>query len=452
MVRPKSAATAQGWLHCLCRRMGLSLVFGGQLCIAMVSTGSTAVPANGTSFLTKFCFDFDRHSAAGYFNITLHAPGRLQGEGLRLLLLDDQASSYPDASGAWDAYSCDEKLAHARWSQQLLNLTSGEEYGILLPITEKLRPRWWFAVLLDCSGIGATISYQVHTWNPLHGWQEEFSHDQYGVLQMCVALLTTYCLVGLAQFRATAAHRVHSTDRHPLIQVLNSGIACASLAMFFFICHYAVFARNGVGVVVVYALAKFCQALSKCIVLSILLLTSQGHCISHAMNAHDVRRLLRMLTPFFLACVGLELWGEFANSRKYTTSFVYSTPLGRILIFGDLLFLALYAMNFQESYHSEQDADKLRFYRAWGPLCVAWFMVLPVVTGLAHFVAPWVRFMIVMGASNVAHALMYAVLVAGLWPSANQMFFLLHETELICVDDDDSYESWKPLADHAVLE
>mmetsp|Transcript_105961 Transcript_105961/g.341876 ORF Transcript_105961/g.341876 Transcript_105961/m.341876 type:complete len:445 (+) Transcript_105961:49-1383(+) len=441
-----------GWRHCLHIHAGLAMLLGGQLGTAMASTGWTTLRPNGTSFLAKFCFDFDRHSTAGYFNVTLHTLAHSEVADLRLLLLDDQASSYPDAPGAWDAYSCEEKLAHARWSRPVSkSLTSMEGYGWLLPISEKLRPRWWFVVLLDCSGSGAIISYNVHAWNPLHGWQAEFSHDHYGVLQMCASLLILYCLVGLAQFRAFASHCAHSTDGHPLIQVLHAGIACSSCAMFLFICHYGVFARNGRGVVFLYAMAKCCQAVSKCILFSILLLTSQGNCISRAMNAHDVRRLLRMVTPFFLTCVGLELWGEFADSRKYTTDFVYSTSLGKLLVYGDLLFLALFVVNIRESYTSEQDVDKLRIYRVWGSLCVLWFLVLPSVTVLAHFVAPWVRFLVAMGASSFAHVLMYSVLVVGLWPSAGQSYFVLYETELVCVDDGDSHGSWKPLAGDSVL-
>ncbi|CAE8698876.1 unnamed protein product, partial [Polarella glacialis] len=59
-----------------------------------VTRGYTRVPSNGTSFLSKFCFDFDKEATAGYFDVVLHRKSSALAADSNatalLLFLDDQ--------------------------------------------------------------------------------------------------------------------------------------------------------------------------------------------------------------------------------------------------------------------------------------------------------------------------------------------------------------------------
>ena len=47
-------------------------------------------------------------------------------------------------------------------------------------IYESVRPRWWYAALVDCSGYSRVIDYTVHMTNIHLGFLEEFSMDRVG--------------------------------------------------------------------------------------------------------------------------------------------------------------------------------------------------------------------------------------------------------------------------------
>lgn len=285
---------------------------------------------------------------------------------------------------------------------------------------EHLRPRWWYVAIADCSGNDFPVQYSLHMLNPLLTWEEEFSMDHHGILMICFFLLCLYSLIGMAQLQANkinadtgAFHRVE----HPLVRILTIGIMCAAAAMLSYCIHYVCFAMNGRGLLLMYVLGKLCQTISKFLLMSILLLISQGRCISYSLSKGDLIQLVQLLGPFFCLCFGLELWGHFAESRNYTTGFVYASHWGTILIIVDLLWLAVYFKSLHIVHAAEFDTAKQFFYRVYCTLYGCWFLVLPLVTLISCFIAPWVRFKVAMVIVNLAQALMFSTLVIGLWPT-----------------------------------
>merc|ERR1711881_372225 len=98
------------------------------------------------------------------------------------------------------------------------------------------------------------------------------------------------------------------------------------------------FARSGHNHAVLYIVGKFFKVLSKCLLVSILMLLSQGICISRQLCSQslwkvsrDLWKVSRLVAPFFVACLLLEVWGEQNQSRNYTTSFVYDTWFGGVI-------------------------------------------------------------------------------------------------------------------------
>merc|ERR1719296_227386 len=131
----------------------------------------------------------------------------------------------------------------------------------------------------------------------------------------------------------------------------------------------------------------------------------------------DVWRMLRLLGPFLVSCLVLELWADNAASQTYTTDYVYTTPCGWMLVSVDLLFLGLYVSSLRRTLASEGSQEDRQFYRTWGFAYALWFLALPVVALLARIaLAPYAWFLVSMAVKKGCTAVVYASLVAGFWP------------------------------------
>jgi len=173
-------------------------------------------------------------------------------------------------------------------------------------------------------------------------------------------------------------------------------------------------------------LAQLLGVSSNFLLASLLLLVSQGKCVSYIMVASDAWRMLRLLGPFSFSCFSLELWAEYSLSRNYTTDYVYTTPCGWAVICVDLFLLGIYLRNLRETYLAERGHEDGVFYRTWGLVYGVWFLALPIMAVLAQAVlAPYAWFIVSVGVKKGATALVYAALVVGLWPGNARTYFRL---------------------------
>lgn len=234
----------------------------------------------------------------------------------------------------------------------------------------------------------------------------------------------------LALVQGCAITQRGESAKHPLRRLLFAAIVVACCGMLATVVDGLWFAHHGQSQDAVYLMGKFFKVFSKCSLVAILMLLSQGICISRQLCAENLRQVSRLVAPFFAACLLLELWGEHAQSRNYTTGFIYGTWFGGALILADLGFLALYLKNLHLSYLSETDIDRQRVYRSWGLLYSCAFIVLPFATVLSFILAPWVRAETIFLVTNGVHACMLASLVAGLWPQQAHKFFCIDNPEL----------------------
>lgn len=396
-----------------------------------IAAGSVKVPSQGSVFLDKFCFDYAKNRTAGFVDVTLHSSSDAGLRQLSLALYDDQSSSFPGQTDAFLSLSCDEQLLHARWYNSIITEAStAKGYHITMPLTERIRPRWWYVALVNCGAQDIDMTYTIHMWNPLHGWEHEFPVDHYGVMQLCIVFLIVYIILLVIEFMAVDINKKEGKETHPLVQCVTASLALSVKQMLLLSIHYICFAWTGQGSLFLYTWAKFARALSKLFLMMGLLLISEGRCISSSIMPGDMGRMFRTLGPFMALCLGLELWSEFGSMRNYTTDYVYSTTPGQLLIFVDVCLLCLYSVNLHRSYRGELDEGKRFFYSSWGSIYGVWFLVLPVTTIVATFLPPWGRFCEVFTVSHVVHICMYGVLIRGLWPSRRHSHFVLETIEL----------------------
>eukprot|EP00930_Biecheleria_cincta_P014557 TRINITY_DN12478_c0_g1_i1.p1 TRINITY_DN12478_c0_g1~~TRINITY_DN12478_c0_g1_i1.p1 ORF type:complete len:511 (-),score=77.47 TRINITY_DN12478_c0_g1_i1:167-1651(-) len=416
-------------------------------CKALVEKGTAVVPANSTIFLAKFCFSFnpldswsydergeieydESKAESGQFDIEIKSPYLEHGQEVHVLLFDDEAHSYPGPSGQWDSLSCHERIRHAKSSYKLSN--GGGHF--LVGLREKLRPRLWYVALADCSGSGLkSVEYQVHATNELYGWAAEFSTDRRFALAafsiLCIVLL---CLAA-AQLRANAVLAALSQNdsagskaAHPFARILLAGIMFELSACILEVIHLLIFAGNGHGQPVLHASSLLLSTSANFTLTSLLLLVSTGKCVSFKMVMADAGRMCKLLGPFYLACLFLELWGDFATTRMYTTNFAYTTPCGWVIVLVDLGLLLAYVRNLRATLSLDGGRANSGFYRTWALAYGLWFLALPFSAVLSQAVlAPYVWYPVSLGITKTSTILVYLALVVALWPENTKTHFKL---------------------------
>lgn len=424
---------------CACRWALLALVGAtcGSVANASIVSGHEDVTPWSTVFLSKFCFGFHpgpEFTAAGYVNVSLRISPHRDGGQILFLLFDDQAKSYPGDTAVWEKMTCEERVKHARLHRVLKTSTYRTTTSELLtPLSEKIRPRWWYTAISDCSGDGFSLDYVVHTWNPLSGWEREFSMDIHGLFGFCLFFLVFDLGIAIAQGVANTMNAETGKQRHPLLRILTTGIYSAFGSVLVFAVYYYRFAKSGLGSVSLYGLGKLLHTQSKLMLASIMMLVSRGRCISGPMSWQDIFWLSNRLLPFFALCFAFEIWGECAEVRRYTTGYVYATPPGFFLVAADLLLLGIYLKNLLRTRESELDPQKRSFYKYWGSCFACWFLCLPAVALLGVGFAPWERTRLCWFTSHAAHSVTFLALVVALWPSRKPSLFVLDELEMATV-------------------
>lgn len=394
--------------------------------------GETTVKPNGAAFIGKFCFDYDvKLNNSGEVDFTMLSADPAKGL-VKILLLDDQRESYPDGNSRWPGFSCDgERLKVAAKTQTTVPLEQLRNDGRLHTyIVERIRPRWWFVVVLDCSGIQRTISYDLHMINVKSGWLRELSLDRCGIAAIAI-FCGVYTIICLAQLYAVfRTSEMVARTKHPLRLLLTFGICAAVWGMAFFLLDSILFAIRGVETFLLYLASRVLKAWSKFTLLLILLLLSKGCGVSRDLRPRDIWQGSFLIGPFLLICIWLEMYGEYDQSRKYTTDFVYRTWVGGLLVLADLVLLVIYGLNVRTSYQLESSQDKKMFYSTWGSAYSLAFLTLPIAVLISPWFSAWVRSEVLFLINNITHSILLSLLVAGLWPENSQTPFCIDNKDL----------------------
>mmetsp|Transcript_52188 Transcript_52188/g.93611 ORF Transcript_52188/g.93611 Transcript_52188/m.93611 type:complete len:456 (+) Transcript_52188:64-1431(+) len=397
--------------------------------------GSIEVPRFGVEFLSKFCFDSapdaDTGDHVGLVEAMLHSS--YPGEGkMEMVLFDDEDKSFPTYSAeALSAFHCKSSaLESASKFTRTINVTFLKD-GVSphSNINQKIRPRWWFVALVDCSGEARTVDYSVHMTNPRKGWLQELSMDRFGP-RLIGLFLFAYTVLAICQiFAVMKPSAVMSTaERQHFMRLSLTYVILAALAgMLFLLLNTFYFIRFGLDQSALYMVAKLFRTSSKYSLLCIIHLLAMGRCISMPLHGRDVWKSVRMYLPVCIASFSLEVWGEYSQSRQYTTDNVYITQFGRMLVIMDLVLLVIYLKHTHSSWAAETDRVKRGFYQKWCVTYSAAFLVLPVTTFLSLLLSPWVRAEVLFVVSNSCHTMLLALLVIGLWPEKTQPFFNLDD-------------------------
>lgn len=181
----------------------------------------------------------------------------------------------------------------------------------------------------------------------------------------------------------------------------------------------------------VYVAGKLSKWTSKLLLTAAIMLMSKGFAVSRPFHTEHLARACCLLAPLFVGCFALDIGGEYAQSRRYTTDSMFCSRYGAVLVLLDIGLLAAFARGLHRSHSAEADPVKRGFYAAWGPVYAAAFCVLPVATLVAYLVSPWVQVRVVYFLTNAVHASLLALLVISVWPERSLPALCLDNPELV---------------------
>lgn len=371
-------------------------------------------------------------------DINLKTEHMSRSRKMHLALFDDEAESYTGPTSAWGALTCEERMKHAKEFETVDWTRASWERGqqVVFYVRQRLRPRWWYVALLDCSGDDIEVEYTIRLTNPSYGWAAEFSTDRRYTLHVWLALAAAYAALA-------AADSASGKAAHPFTRLLAAGVLLALGEAVCSVAHNIRYAQDGRGEPLAFFVAQLCGVSSGFVLASMLLLVSQGKCVSYVMVGSDAWRMCQLLGPFLASCLVLELWGEYSLTRNYTTDYVYTTPFGWALILVDLVLLGYYGTTLRRTAAAEHGSEESRFYQTWGLVYGLWFLALPVTAVLAQVIlAPYVWFIVSLSVKKGVTALVYSSLVIGLWPGNTRTYFKLRQTaDDVCRTPE---HSWRP--------
>lgn len=160
-----------------------------------------------------------------------------------------------------------------------------------------------------------------------------------------------------------------------------------------------------------YLYAKLNDSLSKLAVTCNLLLLAKGRGVSWTLSMGDLRWLAWRVPPLVFGCFCLESYGEFAEARKYTTGYIYDTPVGIMLVMVDILLFFIFIGLFEQTHRLELDALKKMFYKVFGVLATAWFLSMPFLAVVGLYLGATVRHQVLWAAQRSVHFLAVLSLV-----------------------------------------
>ncbi|XP_078062781.1 transmembrane protein 145, partial [Mustelus asterias] len=327
-----------------------------------------------------------------------------------ILLYFDDVSQWPAVyqNNQMDCYEKESVLRPD--NNQVINLTTGYTWSGCEVVEEgqsrylsclggrsfrSVRERWWYIALSKCGGSGLDLEYEMRLTNGRSFWTEQFSADEFGILETDITFLMIFILVFLIScfFAYLLKSRLLL---HTTYKMFMASAGMEVLSLMFFCLYWGQYARNGVGNYGVEVLAKLLSSLSFLTFLLMLILLGKGFTVTRGRISHSGSvKLTIYMTLYTITHVILFIYeAEFFDPGQVL--YTYESPVGYSLIV--LQFVAYvwfcYAVYTTLKHYPEKQTFYIPFFAAY----TLWFFAVPVTALIANFGIPkWVREKIVNG-------------------------------------------------------
>lgn len=455
-------------------------------CRARVISGK-ASSTHGFSFLGSFTFDNDAPETEGpvaqtpcggkqrtvvptpgqtQVTITLSGTYRLFSSAtkLQVYLYDDEADSWPAVwvdhapTPARDLAACHARAAiwHPPGKPPSAQLQPGETRAGHLPcdgvinvtalpftftrtIFQRARPRTWFVALgqPDCHEF-SEISYDVHFQNSGGTWKNQFGVNEQGLNWLYGVFFIAYLGLIWLQFYSRSIYR----HEHHLPKLLSIVLVAEGVSAFLFALHYLTYTFDGAGLPLIKFFGENFQALSKLVMVLLLVLIAQGWTIVRA-EIQDRQLIVGMMGALLFGTFFILLWGEYpATSQQEeddgflswlgrdaaSTKYIYEEKPGKLLLFLDFAIGGTFAATIFRTIYSCDAVRQLHqrdFMIRIGVVYGFYLLVVPLFIQIfQHVLDPWaeekwVRTLVMLTSFSANAAMLWLI-----WPTRQENHFL----------------------------
>jgi len=364
------------------------------------------------SYVGKFCFDYfqdnddSQRAEVGQFEVRLS--GRVQkgvptnentGE-LYVVVYDDEKDHWKRVRPFWDQLTCKERRELASFELPVTTELAGTsgEFVKSIVVRQEIRPRFWYFTFINCGAtIAEPVEFSVHAWNFLQGFENEFSLDQTGSLELDVSFAALFAATMGVIFIIVRDRNSHrevvdvATRSLPLLRLLGASAGCSALGCACRAVHHLVFAYNGKGVLLAAVFGTFWACLAKAVLTILQILIAKGWALLFTPDERPQRMAIAgILSAVISLSVGCEIWEQYFHDQS-TNFYLHESWPGHIILTLNVFILVMAWYFMWDTYSREIEPAVRQFYALVSVACCIYFAALPVVCLLAELLSPWVR-------------------------------------------------------------
>lgn len=379
---------------------------------------------SGWEYLSKFCFDNQGDANPG--TLKWIASGNLTG--LSLVLYDDQEFSWPVAYDHRGDWSCHQLIQSppAKVVWDLVNHPS-----LTVRVKGWAEPRFWYLVLAGCNQTTLEgLDLFVEFLNPGDFLSKQFSVDIQGELQLqiiffIVTFITTLIygagIVGEAILHFISVGRAKkrvgfNQVRFSLTLIVIVILFSECIGLFLQMTHNLIFAANGVGSFGLDAIGTLFEMVSELLLILLLFLVASGYSITRSrLNIIEITVMVVVLILIPALHLFLLVWSIFFVDPA-STLYIFDTLPGLLIAFLRLPMLLFFIFQLVRSFAAEVLRRKQAFYMFFSVFSF-WWLVLPVITFFALFLAPYYRNKTVVLMQVGSYTIALFLLSVLMWPT-----------------------------------
>eukprot|EP01132_Coremiostelium_polycephalum_P006612 gene6612-8183_t len=304
--------------------------------------------------------------------------------------------------------SCYEKRVAATYIIDVEKQKTSQNYTI----ASQQRDRWWYFFFSNCNTSRLLIpEYEIILTNPGGFWDKHLSADQQSIPQaqiffiVFVTLLLGVCI--------TEIHLLYKNGLETKsIKMLAGVVSIKILSLLLLVINWGAISSRGSEIKHLDFFGNIIAIVGHSLFILLLLFIAQGWSIS----IYDSTRVEKAITCIIVSGITIANWVfytfDYYFSDSYSTYvYFYDSVPGYILLGFFLCLFFYFCLSIFRTYKKQNDVTKKRFYLMFGLVFGVWFIALPIVVIVSHFMDPWVRYKVITILNLVIDIIFYMAVI-----------------------------------------
>ncbi|KYQ89365.1 hypothetical protein DLAC_10028 [Tieghemostelium lacteum] len=378
-------------------------------------------------FVDKFCVN--ENGASMKIMVNWGDSNKTAG-GESLWLYSDKDSNwgqlYNSLSGKNNDLTCFDKRAFASYRIDHGGLENGDFK--ILPFTQN-RDRYWYISFGNCNGQGINLYYEIEITNDGDRFDSVISADQQSIPQAHI-FFVLYFFVLLVGCVISVIKLKRDGLESKVFAVLSIVLAVKLISLFLYLANWNAVIVHGFSVRGLEFGGQFVNLVSVSLWIMLLLLISQGWTIS-VYYGSVINKAITAVVVLALTAGSWAIYTMFAYYSRSYMLYVYfwDTIPGYILLAFFITIMVYFLACLHRSYNKNNDDLKKRFFILFGIIFTCWFISLPIVVVVAHFMDSWYRYKVIACLNLVIDALWYLALIVVFFPYKSNPYLQIINTD-----------------------